>query len=153
MLRLWSLSTAVEVEVFAKAQFGIVCVDVLAPSVEKLMKIISIVLAATARRGSSGERSGLGQPAPPAVVITNADENISAIVLNSLCKEAGGSTNVEVRVLAVSTGSTTAFIAGDLHQALFATTTDGVGVAAALLHGERREHDRSDTELVAVLLK
>jgi len=146
-------STLVEVEVLAKGHLGVICVDVLAPSVEKLMKVVSVILAATARRMSSGECSALGQSAPPTVVCTNAQEDISAIVLDSLGEEACRRTNVEIRFLAVSTRSTAAFLAGDLHQALLATTTDGVGVAAALLHGERREHDGSDTELVAILLE
>jgi len=153
VLRQRHSSTLVEVEVLAKRHLGVICVDVLAPSVEKLMKVVSVVLAAAARRMSSSECSGLGQSAPPAVVCTNTQENVSAIVLNSLGKEAGGRTDIEIRVHTISTRSTAAFLAGDLHQALLATTTDSVGVATALLHGERREHDGRDTELVTILLE
>ena len=62
----------------------------------------------------------------------------------------GGSTH---RVLAIAAGSPTAFFLGNLHQALLSATANGVPVARALLHGNRRNHDGGDASLSAIPLE
>lgn len=41
----------------------------------------------------------------------------------------------------------------DLHQTLLTASTNGVGVATTLLHGEGGQHDGGDAKLVPVLFK
>ena len=47
-------------------------------------------------------------------------------------------------VLAVTTRSPATLVLGDLHEALFARSTDSVRVARTLLHSDRRDEDRRD---------
>lgn len=56
-------------------------------------------------------------------------------------------------IAAVSSRCATTFIFGDLHETLLASTSDGVGIAGAFLHGERSQHDCREAKLFTVLLK
>jgi len=89
----------------------------------------------------------------PAIVGSNAQQDIAAIAGESIREEFGSSGDVEFRILAVSAWSATTFFTGDLHQTLLSTSTNNIRIATTLLHSERNQDDGRNTILVAVLLK
>lgn len=112
------------------------------------------------------------QTTEPAIVLTKTDQEIAVVPVEGICEELGTSTDVEVLtsmtkvrikcqcydrythdIPAVSAGCTTTLLFGDLHEALFTSTADGVRVARTLLHGKRSQHDGRNAELPSVLLK
>ena len=107
----------------------VVSVDVLEPTIEELVQVIAVVLAlATLALGCSCGAFE-GQASSPAIVGSSRQNDVVAVVPQSFCKELGTRADVEVRVTAIPPGCATALLMSDLHQALFSSTSDSVGVA------------------------
>jgi len=117
------------------------------------MQIVAVILASAAARlgGSSGLT--ISQAFPPAIVGTNAQEQIAAVVVQRLSKVLGTSADIEVGVTAISSRGATTLVFSDLHKTLFTGASYSVRVAGTLLHSERCEHDRRNAKLSTILLK
>lgn len=102
-----------------------------------------------------------GKISTPSVVRANGFQNISPVSLQSISDELGTRLDVIILkgpstrqsprrqkhvaktygVLAVSIRCGVALILSQLHETLLACTTNSSRIAAALLHGERSEHN------------
>jgi hypothetical protein len=151
--RLISLIANIEVEVSAESVVLVIGIDVLQPAVKELMEVVEVILASAAARPSRGGCSFNREAAGPTIVPANAQEHITAIISQKICKEPGASSDVEIGVSAVTTRCSTTFILSDLHQSLFTSSTDSVWLARAFLQRKGCQHDRRDTELTTVGLK
>lgn len=115
----------IQIEVLAKRGVVLISVDVLAPTIQELVKVVEVVLLpAVTTMGSSGCIS-ISHSLEPAIVMTNAGEKIAIIFLEQLREKLGASTNIEINILAIAIGSTNAFVAGELHQTLLTSPTNG----------------------------
>lgn len=115
----------IQVEVLAKRRVVLIGVDVLAPTVQELVQVVKVVLlpAVTTMGGSGCIR--ISHSLEPAIVMTNAREKVAIIFLEQLRQKLGASTNIEINVLAITLGSTNAFVVGELHQTLLTSPTNG----------------------------
>jgi len=154
--RLWSkfaLIASIEVEVSAESVVLVIGIDVLHPAVKELMEVVEVILASATARPSRGGCLSDGEPTRPTIVPANAQEHITAILGQKICKEPGACSDVEIGVSAVAARRSTTFVYSDLHQTLFTSSTDGVWPARAFLQGKRCQNDGRDTKLTAISLK
>lgn len=115
----------IQVEVLAKRRVVLIGVDVLAPTVQELVQVVKVVLLpAVTAMGSSG-CIRISHSLEPAIVMTNAGEKVAIIFIEQLREELGASADVEINVLAITIGSIDAFVAGELHQTLLTSSTNG----------------------------
>lgn len=117
------------------------------------MKVVAVVLTSAAVGLGSGSGFAIGQALIPSVVLANADEQVSSVIVEGIRKELCTGADIEVRIAAVSSRCATALLLRDLHQALFTSTTNSVGIARALLHSKRSKHNGREAELCAILFK
>jgi len=147
------VGASVEVEVLAEGRVVAVSVDVEDPPVQELHEVVKVVLLAAVAAVSSSSSGIEGQTLVPAVVLANALEQITAVVLQRLGEELGARLDVVVNVRAVAAGGIATLVTRELHQASLTGTTDGSGVAATLLHGEGSKNDGGDSDLSTILLE
>jgi len=123
------------------AQSHLISVQSLYPAIEKLVKVVEVVLTPAA--GMGGTRSiTVGHARFPAIIFPDGREYIATIGSQRSGKKFSSGPDIEVDVLAVAVRSTFTFFSRNLHEALLTSTTDGRWVAATFLHRERRKYDR-----------
>lgn len=109
--------------------------------------------------GNQDKGTYISHTLEPAVVSPETNEQIATIIVQGGGKVCSTSANVELlmsqevnwitseerivtnRIPAITAGCSATFILSDLHEALFASTTNGIGIAGTLLHGKGRQHD------------
>lgn len=118
----------IQVKVFAKKRVVLIGIDVLAPAIQELVQIVEVVLlpAVTAMGSSSCIR--ISHSLEPAIIMTNGGEKVAIIFIEQLREEFGASTDIEINVLAITIGSTNAFVASELHQTLLTSSTNDARV-------------------------
>jgi len=141
----------VQVKVCSKAEF--VSIPVLEPTVEELVKVVEIVLAKTAICPPSSGSIVIGHAFVPAVVSPDSQDQITTIFFQTVGEVSGTSLDVVGNVSAITAWGLGALIASQLHQTLFTSSTNGLRVAATLLHGKGCQHDGRDVVLVAILVE
>ncbi len=115
------------------------------PTVEHLVQVVQVVLGiAVALVLGSGSALN-GQAQLPSVVLADSLQDASTARVQSALKVLGTGVNVEPRVFAVSTGSTTTLVRGDLHETLLTVAAGSGRVAGRFLHGEGHEDGSGDT--------
>jgi len=142
--------TPVEVEVLAEMQ-GI-RVLVLEPTVNHLMEVVKVVLRAAAGIAHTSSVFD-GHTRHPTVILTKRHEEVATVGSELIREVLGTSHDVVSDILAVPTRSVTTLVASQLHETLFAITTHGGGIAAALLESDRSQKDGRKSKLVTILLK
>jgi len=141
----------VQVEVFP--QSVTVGVDVLAPTVQELVQIVEVLLAAAATSVAGGGGLCNGETRVPAIVLANTLQYVAVVGSQGIGKELGTGANIEIRIATVSTRRTTALVLGNLHKTLFSCATDGTRLTRTLLHGERGQENGGNTKLVTILVE
>lgn len=147
------LVTDIQVEILAKGRVVLIGIDVLAPTVQELVQVVEIVLLPAVTTMGSSSCICINHSPEPAVVMTNGGEKVAIIFVKQLREEHGASTDIEINVHAITIWSTNAFVAGELHQTLLTSSTNGARYTRTLLHGKRRKENSRDSILATILLK
>lgn len=123
------------------AQSHLISVQPLYPAIEKLVKVVEVVLTPAASMGGT-RRITVSHARFPAIIFPDGREYIAAIRSQGCGKKFSSGPDIEVDVLTVAVRSTFTLISRNLHETLLTGTTDGRWIAAAFLHRERRKYDR-----------
>jgi len=142
-------STIVEIEIFA--QTVRVCIDVLAPAIEKLVDIVKVVLASTAIGMPSGSSVFKGQTTSPAIVTSDSKRKIATVIVQKALEKLGTSPDVEFGIPAVSTWSSATLVLGNLHETLLSASANSGWVTRTLLQGKSGDQDVRNPVLVRIL--
>jgi len=122
------------------------------PTVGGLEEVIKVVLR-TAQTPAHASSVGDVHALLPAVVSTKSQEEVPTVGSEPIRKVLGTSPDVVTDILAVPTRSITTLVLSQLHETLFASTTDGARLAATFLKRDRSQEDRRKSEFVSELLE
>jgi len=122
------------------------------PTVAGLEEIVKVVLR-TAVGPAHASSIGDIHANLPAVVFTESPQEVTVVCSELVSEVLGTGCDVVADILAVSTGCVATFVLGQLHETLFAITTDGVGIAGTLLESDGSQEDGRKSELLTKLLK
>lgn len=89
----------------------------------------------------------------PTVVRTESLEKVATVGSELIGEVFSTSHDVVTDILTVATRSIPTLVPSQLHETLFAITTNGAGIAATLLEGDRSQEDGGKTILLAELLE
>lgn len=129
-----------------------ISVLVLEPTVDGLVEVVEVILrtasSVTHARSVTDVHALL-----PTVVRTKSLEKVTTVGSESIGEVFSTSHDVVTNILAVTTRSIATLVVSQLHETLFSTATNGVGIAATLLEGDRSQEDGRKTVLLAKLLE
>jgi len=128
---------------------GILVQEPTVDSLEEVVKVVLCMAPAPAHARSVGDVHALLPP----VIFAKSAEEVTAVGIETISEILGACPDIVPDIFAVSAGSSTTLVASQLHETLFASTTDSVGVAAAFLESDRSQEDSGKSELVTELLE
>jgi len=142
--------TAVEVEVFTEMhRVGILVQEPTVGGLEEVVKIVLRTAEGPAHASSVTDVHAL----LPAVVKAKGQEETTTVGRERIREVLGTGPDVVTDILAVSARGVTTLVVSQLHETLFASTTDGVRIAATFLESDRSQEDVRKSEFVTKLLE
>ena len=123
-------------------------VDALQPAVERLVKVVEVVLSEAATLAARAGSVCVFHANKPAVVLAHGLWEVATTAIKGgsevACTDIDVGPGIPAAVRSIAAGT---FVGSDLHEPLLAIAADYVGIAGGLLHGNSGEENGWDVVL------